>query len=692
MMINVRLSPTHSRNSESNAGLDVPEGLSLLKHQVDTYLAIKNRSADIVLHTGMTGDGKSLAGQLRMLDDPSHRIIGQYPTNELIADQYRNFKTTQDLWRKTLQTVELNAHELDKHSMAEAVRRQVSLRALLRHADLLLTNPDIMHYIFEGRYITGQQNPFYIIEQLATEYQQITYDEFHLFDQQQVSAILAQIVFLYHYRGKDSPTFLLQSATPDPLLKEAFERAGLTVHPIEGEYLHQEGVAPDGYRTILQGVDLTIVPGSPDDWLLENADAVLRPALQSGHTRIAGLFNSVWRTLALRDQLAEILREFQVLPNTGLTPRSVRDASHQADVVLGTTTVDVGVDLKINFLVFEAYDAASFKQRLGRLGRHANFTDSHGSQKEFASFRAVACVPQWIYSRFEEEELQPEMNREEFFKIVEKVMPRREYVQAYNQKWGWFPAYHLCYRLGKPIVKAQHGDIQGTTAHALGQALGVNFNDQDRRYAARYKQITHEQRQIHEALETFRGGSPFTALLVLDHYQGSERYQFYDLLNILRRVEFEILDSKQVKEAALQAGLTEQHFHRNRPIVALRQAGVLSRARRLTFTMDSQEWYSQLDALTHKVAAVEALNLEITPALSLGDVVQNISRRKVAARIELGISADEARRLCKLGLFFPLYDFRTFDNRNGCIALGREALLLDAALTYRRNPNESLIL
>jgi len=37
-----------------------------------------------------------------------------------------------------------------------------------------------------------------------------------------------------------------------------------------------------------------------------------------------------------------------------------------SDLVLGTSTIDVGVDFKINFLIFESESAGSFIQRLGR--------------------------------------------------------------------------------------------------------------------------------------------------------------------------------------------------------------------------------------------------------------------------------------------------------------------------------------
>src|SRR4029450_4727651 len=44
----------------------IPTGWGLSTHQVETYRALRS-DVDIVFNTAMTGDGKSLAGQLPML-------------------------------------------------------------------------------------------------------------------------------------------------------------------------------------------------------------------------------------------------------------------------------------------------------------------------------------------------------------------------------------------------------------------------------------------------------------------------------------------------------------------------------------------------------------------------------------------------------------------------------------------------
>src|SRR5947209_4257711 len=59
-------------------------------------------------------------------------------------------------------------------------------------------------------------------------------------------------------------------------------------------------------------------------------------------------------------------------------------------LIIATSTVDVGVDFAINLLIFESTNAGTFIQRLGRLGRHAGWNE----------YRACALLPDWIISRF----------------------------------------------------------------------------------------------------------------------------------------------------------------------------------------------------------------------------------------------------------------------------------------------------
>ncbi len=65
----------------------IPHGWSLSWHQAETLKALRNPSVDVVFNTAMTGEGKSLAAYLDVMQGDGINAIGLYPTNELVRDQ-----------------------------------------------------------------------------------------------------------------------------------------------------------------------------------------------------------------------------------------------------------------------------------------------------------------------------------------------------------------------------------------------------------------------------------------------------------------------------------------------------------------------------------------------------------------------------------------------------------------------------
>jgi CRISPR-associated endonuclease/helicase Cas3 len=87
MNYSIDLKPIYSSPAESMPkDLRLPPGWSLAWHQVATLEALRNPEIDVVINTAMTGDGKSLAAQLEVLQGEC-TAIALYPTNELARDQ-----------------------------------------------------------------------------------------------------------------------------------------------------------------------------------------------------------------------------------------------------------------------------------------------------------------------------------------------------------------------------------------------------------------------------------------------------------------------------------------------------------------------------------------------------------------------------------------------------------------------------
>ena len=142
-----RLAPDQDVPEEIQA--QIPAGWRLSTHQVEPYRALCS-DVDIVFNTAMTGDGKSLAGQLPTLLHPRY-ALAMYPTNELIGDQLRQTEETLHRWQQgAIRLVRLDARALDKVEAEAEIQRAAALLNLYSNHELVLTNPDIFHYVIDG--------------------------------------------------------------------------------------------------------------------------------------------------------------------------------------------------------------------------------------------------------------------------------------------------------------------------------------------------------------------------------------------------------------------------------------------------------------------------------------------------------------------------------------------------------------
>jgi CRISPR-associated endonuclease/helicase Cas3 len=83
----ISLKPVYSSPADAMPqGVAIPQGWSLAWHQVATLEALRDPIVDVVFNTAVTGDGKSLAAYLEVLQGECS-AIGLYPTNELARDQ-----------------------------------------------------------------------------------------------------------------------------------------------------------------------------------------------------------------------------------------------------------------------------------------------------------------------------------------------------------------------------------------------------------------------------------------------------------------------------------------------------------------------------------------------------------------------------------------------------------------------------
>jgi CRISPR-associated endonuclease/helicase Cas3 len=125
----------------------LPPEWQLSQHQLETFYALCDPDARVVINTAMTGDGKSLAGLLPLLTKPGHNgTLALFPTNELILDQLRSAGHTLPAWGRHADWAgALYGARLDELALTveELKRPELLLRELNLHR-LTLSNPDIL--------------------------------------------------------------------------------------------------------------------------------------------------------------------------------------------------------------------------------------------------------------------------------------------------------------------------------------------------------------------------------------------------------------------------------------------------------------------------------------------------------------------------------------------------------------------
>ena len=372
-------------------GIPVP----LYPHQAAMLDAWNSHEA--LLLVTKTGSGKTAATALPVAlnrDTPGDNCaIFVYPTNELIGDQARSIYEwyTQRLGLRVKELTPENADAPAGDEDLVMVRADAALleefckrwgfvrrgkpqkaRALERilipdKAKILLTNPDTLYLLYSLKYGRQAGN---VLAQLQA-YQTIVFDEFHLYS----GVELAHALYLIHAARKFGAfkRVALLSATPHPEVRQWIDRL---LHPYEITMTAQVPYPQVGARDVAHTVHLTPLTAPRDPvgttlaQLLELAPHLrqLRATTpRTDYVPAVVILNSVVKAIDLEDHLrANGFTAAEIVPIRGMSQRAVRRLHPEQLIVVGTSAIEVGIDFQCDYLLFEAGDAATFVQRLGR--------------------------------------------------------------------------------------------------------------------------------------------------------------------------------------------------------------------------------------------------------------------------------------------------------------------------------------
>lgn len=479
-----------------------------------------------------TGSGKTLAAYAYSIlhQEPA---LGVYPTNELIRDQERVLRKWLDP-NGNYRLLRIDSAQLDDWQVKlDLQRHSETLERLLHWEPTILTNPDILFYVFFGLYggLPGISQRLFT---LVGRYRIFVFDEFHLYNVKQMADVALLVGMLHAIRPDYGRVFLFASATPDsPLLPLLRDQLGLKTEVVKPEF----STSPAAHL-VAHPLRLTILPADLRRWRAEDTVLEYLPELERFFAdyppaRGVAILDSVAAAIALAECLRKIWPD-KIGEVHGLSSEGERARALRQPFTIGTSTIEVGIDFRDemgkDLLLFEARTAHQFIQRLGRIARHPKNLPVPNW--------AIALVPDYIYHYFAHS-LQEgaRISRVDLYKEVEEAYQKPEDFARYL---GVHAAAEFQEAVARALTLFQPDD-QPTIRERLAeivQALTGKTQGQAWALRTRYK----DEERILQPLLTFRGAQFEVAILDERGTDPGFPVKRYDLMFLLRRGDFQEMD------------------------------------------------------------------------------------------------------------------------------------------------------
>lgn len=680
----------------------LPRDWQLSEHQVETYQALTQDDAIVIFNIAMTGDGKSLAAYLPTLVD-NHHAFGMYPTIELLRDQARQFEGYCRDFRCQTAYLPLWGAEITRlveKQDFDFKKRGEWLIAQFKNYGVILTNPDIFNLVMNYRYRTFIHSAVELPYSLGIGYDYFVFDEFHIFEMPQIVSALTAIVWLVEHNPSQPPRFVFSSATPAPLLLDMVKQAGLKCTTIEGVYATN---AAPGYRQVLHQTELHLhrlaEQQSAEDWIIVNHDKLVNLWRSARCRRPKGvvIVNSVAAARRITQLLTQELAPHGITvgENSGLADLERRRLAMECDLIVGTSTIDVGVDFDINLLIFEPTEAGNFLQRFGRLGRVRR------NEVPFDNYQAHVLLSgraPWIYERLVEGLRQRGIGEgdtvdrhQTLAEVVRDAFPHFEDFVSYARRWGVLQGAHVI----EVLRDKKKGGAYDSLAEALERRFSRLFNVPEFKGArSRYWDVRYKMEggaQVLDEVLSFRGTSPFQVGL-WDATVNPPAFHPYDLFFVIQAAKFEVITQDVFNEQLLQRGLGLEEFKYvmrgkdDQPLYLKALAFCPERESLILRLNEDLAAHPELLEFVRVLSGFRIAEPRISHALPVVNEV--LKHQEVVCCISKHDRHELWRRL-RLPPFFPLYRLQDQrGNREYTVSFGKAALMLEPLLWRLRNLDE----
>lgn len=462
--------------------------------------AVRGKGKAIIWNRARTGAGKTLANYGYLTQNPQTRALGVYPVNELVKDQFQSLK--QGLPLGIWDEISLwTAEEMRKNRMPGENKLEQIKRLSTPYHRAVMTNPDHLMLIAQERLYAYRQGErveaFYRLGEYALQ----VFDEFHLYNIAQVNFLAQWMAFMDASFPNKAFAFMLSSATPRPDVFRLLEGTGIEIWNVQeeiGRWLKEENPPVYEERVFLEPIHLQVVSGYLQAWntgerIMQNWGETEAYLSEWPDAKGLIILDSIHEAQVLANSLRE--KGYDVGEVHGLSDRSRSREALARQITVATATVEVGVDfkdeLRKDFLIFEARNAGSFMQRLGRIGRGSRLNPE-------PPLYVWAYVPGYVAEQLRDCS-SSEISRTELEEMVTGAYQSFQNFYRYIEKVGGMNLVHSVHLQKKHHMDREQNPAFETVKDFVGRMYGVGFEEMERQY------LSWKREKLLEPVLSFRG-------------------------------------------------------------------------------------------------------------------------------------------------------------------------------------------
>lgn len=655
----------------------------------------------IIWNEAMTGAGKTLANYSYLVRNKRARALGIYPVNELVKDQFASVNDRRHLpLGKWDEVAVWTAEELQKNRMQGQSKLKQMMETMGKSYRAILSNPDHLMMVAQERLFSYKMGEKPLLFYHLLPYTLQIFDEFHLYDIAQVN-FLIQWIALLQVISPNPYAFLLSSATPRAEFFRLAENLGLPILRVQEEiprWEEEHRAQRVGERIYLEPLQLEVKPNMLEYWgtyeKIIDQWADIEKYLQE-YPQAKGLIilDSIHEAQMLAQELRD--RGYQVGEVHGLSDREHSRQELGKQITVATATVEVGVDFKgeihKDFLIFEARDAGSFMQRLGRIGRGSR-------EKPEIPLCAWVYTPYYVAEQLNQNHAK-EISREELKQQVINTYRHYQDFFPYIEKVGGMNLVHAYYQLRRHEYKEEQTERLRELPVTIEQMYGESFTSQNERYKKWKKQ------KVLEPVLNFRGSNTMEHH-VLGLKDKTERETFYpdiwfwdeSIPGKLRKYDFNFLLRRRHVEFISKEEMIDkvksyfQGAEREEKIEELKKSYVLGYAEVLGIREKAARFYWDLpfraNSLKGKLVRFDKLTLKAENDPALSEQLLDLFSFKEKKSWIVFISPHSVKELTErlhLPPMFRVYPARTTTGREWSIAFNSEAFQLWSVIGERES-------